>query len=43
MPLLFAQQGTLEYSYRLKGFDNNWSAWTSKREKEYTHLPLGLL
>ncbi|MBL0152871.1 MAG: hypothetical protein IPP93_05075 [Chitinophagaceae bacterium] len=38
---LFAQQGTLEYSYRLKGFDNNWSAWTSKREKEYTHLPPG--
>ncbi len=38
---LFGQQGTLEYSYRLKNFDNSWSEWTPKREKEYTHLPAG--
>ena len=38
---LFGQQGTLEYSYRLKGFENSWSEWSPKREKEYTHLPAG--
>lgn len=31
----------VEYSLRLKGFDNTWSAWTSKTEKEYTNLPPG--
>jgi ligand-binding sensor domain-containing protein/DNA-binding CsgD family transcriptional regulator len=38
---LFGQQSSLEYSYRLRGFDDNWSEWTSKTEKEYTHLPAG--
>lgn len=31
----------LEYSYRLNGFDNQWSAWSSRTDKEYTNLPRG--
>jgi ligand-binding sensor domain-containing protein/DNA-binding CsgD family transcriptional regulator len=38
---LFGQQPNLEFSYRLKGFDNNWSTWSGKTEKEYTNLPEG--
>ena len=38
---LFGYQSNLEYSYRLKGYDNNWSAWTTRTEKEYTNLPAG--
>jgi len=38
---LFHNQETLEYSYRLKGFDENWSEWTKRTEKEYTNLPAG--
>jgi len=32
---------SLKYSYRLKGFDNNWSEWSSLTEKEYTNLDEG--
>lgn len=38
---VFGQQANLEYSYRLRGFDDNWSEWTAKTDKEYTHLPAG--
>ena len=38
---MFGQQSKLEYSYRLKGFDKNWSEWSDKTEKEYTNLPAG--
>ncbi len=38
---LFGLQSSLEYSYRLRGFDDNWSEWTTKTEKEYTHLSTG--
>lgn len=38
---LFGNQSNLEYSYRLKGYDNNWSEWTARTEKEYTNLPAG--
>jgi DNA-binding CsgD family transcriptional regulator len=31
----------LEYSYRLKGFEENWSEWTKRTEKEFTNLPEG--
>jgi ligand-binding sensor domain-containing protein/DNA-binding CsgD family transcriptional regulator len=31
----------LEYSFRLKGFENNWSSWSHRTEKEYTNLPPG--
>ncbi|MFY0624852.1 MAG: two component regulator three y domain-containing protein [Reichenbachiella sp.] len=27
-----------EYSYKLEGFDNDWSAWNAKTDKEYTNL-----
>lgn len=39
-----AQHGYLEnivYSFRLKGFEQNWSAYTNRTEKEYTNLPPG--
>ena len=35
----FGQDNSLEYSYRLKGFDNNWSEWSNISDKEYTNLP----
>lgn len=38
---LFGYLANLEYSYRLKGFDDQWSAWTKRTEKEYTNLPAG--
>ncbi len=38
---LFGNQSNLEYSYRLKGFDKNWSGWTIRTEKEYTNLLAG--
>ncbi len=31
----------LEYSFRMSPFENSWSAWTSRTEKEYTNLPPG--
>ncbi len=34
-------QSNLEYSYRLIGFDQIWSNWTTRTEKEYTNLPAG--
>jgi ligand-binding sensor domain-containing protein/DNA-binding CsgD family transcriptional regulator len=37
----FTNQANLEYSYRLKGFDDNWSEWNKRSEKEYTNLPPG--
>ncbi len=39
---LFGYQSNLEYSYRLKGFDDNWAEWTKRTEKEYTNLPPGV-
>lgn len=38
---VFGYQSNLEYSYRLKGFDDNWSDWNKRTEKEYTNLPAG--
>jgi ligand-binding sensor domain-containing protein/DNA-binding CsgD family transcriptional regulator len=34
-------QSNLEYSYRLKEFDQTWSDWAKRTEKEYTNLPAG--
>lgn len=39
--VLFGHQSNLHYSYRLRGFDDNWSEWTNRTEKEYTNLPRG--
>ena len=35
---LFGYQSNLEYSFRLKGFESNWSEWTKRTEKEYNNL-----
>jgi ligand-binding sensor domain-containing protein/DNA-binding CsgD family transcriptional regulator len=32
---------SLEYSYRLAGFEDQWSEWTKRTEKEFTNLPPG--
>ncbi len=37
----FATQSNIEYSYKLKGYEKNWDAWTAKTEKDYTNLPSG--
>lgn len=37
----YDQAGNIEYSYRLNGFDKEWSNWSPKPEKEYTNLPHG--
>ncbi len=34
----FHQIDQLQYRYKLIGFNDNWSEWTSKTEKEYTNL-----
>ena len=31
----------LMYSYKLDGFDDEWSAWSTKKDKDYTNLPYG--
>ncbi|RYD69807.1 MAG: transcriptional regulator, partial [Sphingobacteriales bacterium] len=38
---LFGSPSNIEYSFRLRGFDENWSEYTRKTEKEYTNLPPG--
>ena len=38
---LFGYQSNIEYSFRLKGFEENWSEWTKRTEKEYTNLQGG--
>jgi ligand-binding sensor domain-containing protein/DNA-binding CsgD family transcriptional regulator len=38
---VFAAQNSVRYSYLLKGFDKDWSAWSKQTEKEYTNLPAG--
>jgi len=35
------QPGNIQFSYRLTGFDNDWSAWSDRTEKDYTNLPHG--
>lgn len=31
----------LEFSYKLSGYDNDWSSWSPQSEKAYTNLPDG--
>ena len=38
---LYHQLNNIEFTYRLKGFDKDWSAWSEKSEKDYTNLPAG--
>ncbi len=37
----FDGESKLMYSYMLEGYDEEWSEWTHKTEKEYTNLPAG--
>lgn len=37
----FAKQSQIEYSYMLENFDDSWSVWSPKNEKEYTNLSEG--
>lgn len=37
----FSYRASLQFQYRLRGFEEQWSAWTSKAEKEYTNLSPG--
>lgn len=34
-------QNNIEYSYQLEGYENEWSDWGPKTEKDYTNLPHG--
>jgi DNA-binding CsgD family transcriptional regulator len=38
---MYGQQGGVEFSYYLDGFDTDWSSWSTNAEKEYTNLPAG--
>jgi ligand-binding sensor domain-containing protein/DNA-binding CsgD family transcriptional regulator len=38
---LYAEKTNEEFSYKLKGFDETWSKWSPKTEKDYTNLPYG--
>ncbi|MBS1660388.1 MAG: transcriptional regulator, partial [Bacteroidetes bacterium] len=38
---IYSQQAGVEFSYRLEGFDRDWSEWTLKTEKDYTNLSYG--
>jgi ligand-binding sensor domain-containing protein len=38
---LFEQDKNLTFSYQLVGFDDHWSVWSDKSEKDYTNLPAG--
>jgi ligand-binding sensor domain-containing protein/DNA-binding CsgD family transcriptional regulator/cbb3-type cytochrome oxidase subunit 3 len=38
---IFEEQSNVEYSYYLVGFDNEWSEWSKKTEKDYTNLSAG--
>jgi ligand-binding sensor domain-containing protein len=38
---LYEQQSNIEYSFLLEGFDNKWSDWSKKTEKDFSYLPAG--
>jgi DNA-binding CsgD family transcriptional regulator len=38
---LYGQEKNIEYSYQLAGFEEKWSGWIKKTEKDYTNLPYG--
>ncbi len=38
---VFSLQNNIEYSYLLEGYENRWSTWTPKTEKDYSNLPNG--
>ena len=38
---IFNQDRSIQYQYRLEGFDTIWSHWTDEHVKDYTNLPEG--
>jgi len=38
---LSAQNNPIEFSYKLAGFDQSWSDWSARTEKDYTNLSSG--
>lgn len=38
---LYPQQNNIRYSCRLKGWDDEWSDWSERTEKDFTNLPAG--
>ena len=38
---VYGQQANIEYSYYLEGFDDKWSEYSKKTDKEYTKLSAG--
>lgn len=39
---LYEQQKNIQFSYKLEGFDDDWSEWNTRSEKSYTNLPKGV-
>ncbi|RYZ23128.1 MAG: transcriptional regulator [Chitinophagaceae bacterium] len=37
----YADQDNIEYAYRLRGLEKEWSAWSKRVDKEYPYLPAG--
>lgn len=37
----YEQEKNIEYSYKLMGYEDQWSSWTKKTEKDYTNLTSG--
>ncbi len=37
----FIAESRTKYRYKLEGFDQKWSAWTTEHKKQYTNLPEG--
>jgi serine phosphatase RsbU (regulator of sigma subunit)/ligand-binding sensor domain-containing protein len=37
----FEKEDELLYSYKLEGYNNEWSPWSSKTEEDYNNLPAG--
>lgn len=38
---IFGSKNNIEYSYKLNGFDKEWSIWSAKAEKDYNNLSNG--
>lgn len=38
---LYEQLNNIEFSYQLIGFDETWSDWSDRSEKDYTNIPAG--
>ncbi|MGV3509869.1 MAG: triple tyrosine motif-containing protein [Sphingobacteriaceae bacterium] len=39
--LPYYKQGAIKYQYQLKGYSDDWSAWSLMTQKDFTNLPYG--